>query len=228
MGVLVFKVFGTTEKQQDKIFASDVKIEYQRPNQRKHMAKLVGKFQNLSVGQLKKANSFIELQMSEKPEKNFHLSWNLQAKANEHLENEIALQWRDNFRDPKNKIRIFQLSKFTGLREGRTTTGDNVISIEIAPLAVNYEIKVGGHAEQSETPKFKIEFDAVNKNAPRQAAKAAFEYQHLSRKPLKLTMDAMLRIPSRELIYSDKLEEVADNEYKGKTQVQWQAGKKVS
>lgn len=205
-----------------------VQVEYQRPNQRKHTAKLYSKFQNLSAGNLDKYNSFVELQMTQFPKKNFHLSWNVQRKPQEHLENEITLMWSDQMRDPRHKIHVLQISRATGLTGGRTATTENVLNVEIAPLNINWQVKAGGHVEKGETPKFKVEFEAADKQRPTQATKANFEYQHISRKPLKLSMDALFRIPSREVIYSDKLEEVAPNEYKGKTQFQWEENKKAT
>jgi hypothetical protein len=58
--------------------------------------------------------------------------------------------------------------------------------------------------------------------------KSSFEYQHISRRPLKLAMDAFLSLPSREIRYSDRLEEFAHNEFKGKTQFQWAPEKKMN
>ena len=104
---LNFRIFGTAEKQ-EKSLSSDIKIEYQSRNQRKENVKFVGKLQNLSVQSLTKINSFVEVQMTAAPEKNFHVSWNILKKPSEHLENEVTLMWRDQMRDPKRRIHLLQ------------------------------------------------------------------------------------------------------------------------
>ncbi|KAI1290052.1 Apolipophorin -like protein [Halotydeus destructor] len=227
LGVVVFRIFGMGERQA-KSMSSDVKIEYQRPNQRKHNIKMVGKVQNLSAGSLAKVNSFVEVQMTQFPQNNFHFSWNVQHKPSEHLENEITFNWRDQMRDPKRRIHILQVSTATGLMSGRTSTTENLLTVEIAPLNINYQLKGTGYVEKSDSPKFKVEFEAQDKIRQRQLIKSAIEYQNLSKKPLKISIDASLKLPSREMLYADKVEEVAPNEYKGKTEVQWQTGKKAT
>jgi len=130
-------------------------------------------------------------------------------------------------RDPKRKIHLLQVSKFTGVTVEKTTC-ENVLTVEIAPLDINYEIKASGNLEKGETPKFRMEANLNNKNARDQEVRGSFEYQHISRKPLKLSMEALLKVPSREIRYSDKLEEVAPNEYRGKTMFQWEQDKRAT
>lgn len=106
-GIMAFRIFGTAENQ-EKSVSTDMKIEYQTPNSRKENFKFIGKLQNLSTATLAKVNSFVEVQMTEYPEKNFHLSWNVLRKPQEHLENEVTLMWRDQMRDPKRRIHLLQ------------------------------------------------------------------------------------------------------------------------
>ena len=166
--------------------------------------------------------------MTEFPHKNIHVSWNGQKKNSELVENELIAMWGKQMNDANKRIHILQVSKFTGLKTGRTATTENVLKVQIAPVQINYEIKASGHFERSETPKFKVQLEASDENKRDSRVKASFEYQHISRRPLKLAMDALLSLPSREITYSDKLEEFAHNEFKGKTQFQWAPEKKMN
>ena len=118
------------------------------------------------------------------------------------------------------------VSKFTGLWAGRTATVENLVSLEIAPLNMNYDLKTSGHYERTETPKFKVQLEYNNKNQRDETVKASYEFQHISRSPLKLQMEALLATATREIKYNDRLEEVAPNEFKGRTQIQWDQDKK--
>jgi len=228
-GFLSLKVFGSGEKK-DTSLSSDLKIEYQTPNSRKQSVKLIGKLQNLSSSQQKKINSFFEVQLSQFPSKNLHVSWNVVSKPDEKLENELTIMWDGLLRDPSKKIHILQVSKFTGfMSKGRTLTSDNIISIEVAPIDFRYDIKASGHMERSkQTPKYKVQFEVNNKNRKDQDVQVTFEYQHISAEPLKMAIDASLLTPSGEIRYSDRIEEIAPKVFKGKTQLQWHQDRKTT
>lgn len=228
LGFLSCRVFGAAEKK-DTAVSSDLKIEYQTPNSRKHNVKLVGKLQNLSTAAQSKVNSFIEVQSSQFPSKNFHVSWNIVHKNDQLIENEVTIMWDGLMRDPTKKIHILQMSKFSGFKSGRTLTSDNIISFEVAPIDFNYDFKVSGHMERSkQTPKYKVQFEVNNKKIKDQDYQATFEYQHISAEPLKMAIDASLILPSGEIKYSDKIEEIAAKVYKGKTQLQWHQERKAT
>jgi hypothetical protein len=226
LSFMTFRVFGAAEKS-DSSFSSDISVEYQKARSQAEKVKLVTKVQNLSTRSLTKLTSFLELQMSQLPAYNFHINWNLLYKPNEHLENEGIVMWGNQFGDPNRKIKILQVSKFTGFNGEKVKTAENVISIDIRPLRIDYEIQLNGHMEKGETPKFKIE-TVANEKKQRKEYRSSLEYEHISRKPLKLSMAALLKYPSREIKYSDKLVEVSPNEYKGRTAFQWQVGKQAN
>jgi hypothetical protein len=223
-GPISFRVFGNAE-QQDKSLSADLKLDYQTPNSRKHSAKIVGKLQNLSTSSFTKINSFIEAQNSQYPEANFHLSWNVFVKPQEHMENEFTLMWADQMRDQNKKIHVLQVSKATGLAAGRAVTTENMLLVEIAPIDFKYEFKVSGNMERSQTPKYKVQLEMNNKNNKNDDVLASFEVQQVSVRPFKMTIDAALITSARELRYSDKVEEVSPRVYKGRTQIQWQQDK---
>ena len=228
LGFISFRLFGNTEKQEDKSLSSDMQMEYQRSNSRKESIKLNGKVQNLSSDLASKINSFLEVTMTEFPDKNIHVSWNVQKKNEELVENELIAMWGRDMNDANKRVHILQISKFSGLKNGRTATTENALKVQVSPLGLNYELKASGYFERSETPKFKVQLEATDANKRDKKIRTSFEYQHISRRPLKLAIDASLSLPSREITYSDKLLEVAHNEFKGRTQFQWHQDKKMN
>lgn len=224
---ITFKLYGMADKKVSGSAHTDIKVDYQLPHSRKHSANFIGKIQNLSSGRTTKMNSFVELKMTQFPEKNIHIGWNIQHKPEEQMENELTIMWRDQMNDPRRKIHILQDSKFTGIRSGRTATSDNIVSIEVAPLSMKYEIKAFGHLERSDAPSYKLSFEVNDKVANKNVA-ASWEYRHTSISPLKMSIDASLLYPGRQLRYSDKIDEVSPNIFKGATQFQWAQEKKMT
>ena len=226
-GPISFRVFSNAEQQANSL-STDLKIDYQTPNSRKHSVKVVGKLHNLSTASYAKVNSFVEAQTSQYPEKNFHVSWNVLVKPQEHLENELTVMWADQMRDQNKKIHILQVSKATGLGNGRAVTAENILSVEIAPINFKYEFKASGSMERSQTPKYKVQLEMNNKNQKEDDVLVSFEVQHVSSKPFKMTIDAALITAACQLKYSDKVEEVSPRVYKGRTQIEWQQDKKTT
>ena len=228
LGFISFRIFGAGDKK-DTVVSSDLKIEYQTPNSRKHNVKWVAKLQNLSTAVQAKVSSFVEVQSSQFPSKNFHVSWNVVHKNDERLENEVTIMWDGKMSNPTKKIHVLQISKFAGFKSGRTLTSDNIISLEVAPLDFNYDFKASGHMERSKsTPKYKVQFEVNNKKQKDQDYQVTFEYQNLSAQPLKMAIDASLILPSGEIRYSDKIDEIQPKIYRGKTQLQWHQEKKAT
>jgi len=230
-----FRIFGMSEKQQSS-FSTDLKCDYQVQNGRKQSAKIVGKLQNLSAQGFAKLNSFVEVQMTQFPENNFHLSWNYLNRPMEHIENEITLMWAHQMRNQDKKIHILQVTKLAGIKSsGQTAAIDNTISVEVAPLKLKYEIKANGHAERqsANSKKYRVNVEVNNKNEKNRDLQASLEYQRQSQSPLKMSIDASLNIPNggnnrREIKYSDKIEETSPRTYKGKTHFQWAQDKKFN
>lgn len=227
LGFVNFRVFGSSERSETS-FSSDVSVEYQLPNERSQKVKFVSKVQNLSTRSLTKLTSFLEVQMSALPQYNLHVNWNLLFKPNEHLENEAIIMWGKQFRDQSKKIKLLQVSKFSGLngQNGDTKSADNVISIEIPPMNINYMIEVNSLLRNGELPKLSFEVVA-NEKQQRKEYRTSFDYNHISKKPLKMTFESRIKYPGRDMRYMDEINEVRPNEFKGQSTVQWQTGRQA-
>jgi hypothetical protein len=219
---LELRIAGTSERQQQgKVISSDVTVEYQRGRRQKHSVKFTTKLQNLSSGsKLTKLNAFAEMRTTQYPEYNWHVQYNGQIVPDQHCENELLVRWRDQMTDDRRKIQILQVTTM------QQNSVDARVSALIAPINVNYEARVTGERERGETPKFKVEVTVKDKaSRDQKEARGSFEYRLSQRKPLRLSMDARLKVPSREMSYHDELTEQSPGEYRGKTSVQWQTGK---
>ena len=222
LGFTTFRVNGEAEKV-DKILSAKTDIEYQKPGSQKHKIKVNGKIQNLSTSSLSKYANFIEVKSTQFPKQNFHLSWNVVHKEKEHYENEVNFM-RD---DSNSRVYLLQVSKINGMKQGKTVTTQNVFVIDATSLNLNYEVKANGQIERDDTPKFKVAVSAKNKRSGKES-KGNFEFEYENRKPLKLSMGAALKLPSLDVSYSDRLEEVSPNTYKAQTRVRWGQDKQAS
>jgi len=206
----------------DGSLSKDLQITYQLPKSQKHHIKVTAKYHNLSDNKQTKVNSFVEVEMTQFPQRNFHLNWNVLNKPEVHVENEMTLMWSHDMRDVTKKIHLLQVSKMNGIRSGLQAECDNTILVEIAPLNIKYEVKAIGNMERSQTPKYKGVFEVNNLNKKEQPIRSVINVQTQSVKPLKMTIDASIQTPvTGPIRYSDKLEEISDKTYQGRTQLEW-------
>lgn len=73
-------------------------------------------------------------------------------------------------------------------------------------LDINYELRANADMQRrtaSDGPKYNIEVIGKDRNANRNAnndIRASLKYAHVSRSPLKLQMDATLKVANREMV----------------------------
>jgi len=204
---------------------SDFTVEYKLNKQKMESVKLSAKLQNLTQSQLTKMSAFGELTSTQFPKFNFHLAYNLLRKPSEHIENELTVAWKQQLKD---KVHLLQVSKYSQNQDSNEQKVENTLVIEVTPLDINYELRANADLNRrgSEGPKYNVELVGKDRTGRKENdIKGQFQYRHISRSPLHLSMDASLKSAKREMSYHDELKEMAPNEYNGKTSVQWQAGK---
>ncbi len=204
---------------------TDLNVEYKLYNRKKESFKLSAKLQNLTQTQLTKMSAFGELTSTQFPKFNFHLAYNLLRKPFEHIENELTVAWKQQLKD---KIHVLQVSKYSKIDSTSEQKIENTLVLEMTPFSVNYELRANAELNRRgiEGPKYNVELIGKDRTGHKENDfKGLFEYRHISRSPLHLSMDASLRTSNREMSYSDQLKEVSPNQYNGKTSVQWQKGK---
>jgi hypothetical protein len=204
---------------------TDLNVEYKLYNRKKESFKLSAKLQNLTQTQLTKMSAFGELTSTQFPKFNFHLAYNLLRKPFEHIENELTIAWKQQLKD---KIHVLQVSKYSKMDSTSEQKIENTLVLEMTPFSVDYELRANAELNRRgiEGPKYNVELIGKDRTGRKENdIKGLFEYRHISRSPLHLSMDASLRTSNREMSYRDELKEVSPNQYNGKTSVQWQRGK---
>jgi hypothetical protein len=206
-----------------KHMTSDLTVEYRLAGKqsRKESLKVSAKLQNLTQSTLTKMSAFGELTSTQFPNANFHLAYNLLRKPEEHVENELTVAWRQNLNQ---KVHVLHVTKLTHVT-GSDQKLENTLDVEITPLGVNYELRANADLKRD---KYSAEVIGKDRTGNKHNdVKATFEYVHVSRAPLHLTMDAVIRTSGREMAYRDVLRETAKGEFAGQTSVQWQNGQKA-
>jgi hypothetical protein len=207
---------GMAEKGQ-KNAETDLTIEYRLKNQKKESIKFSSKLQNLTQSQLTKLSAFSELTSTQMPSLNFHLAYNLLFKPKEQMENEFTFSWTQQL---KNKIHLLHVSKLS------LDKMENSLNVEISPLNVNYELRANGQVDGSS--RYTTEVVGKDRTGRKENdIKVNFQYKHISRSPLHLTLDLNLKTQNREMSYRDELKELSRGEYQGQTWLQWAKGQRA-
>jgi len=202
---------------QPNVATADVKFEYQVGNGNKQNAHFAAKKQFTVTGGLQKTSLVYEQKFSSNADLNLHVSINAMQKPRKHAETEINIIHK-KFDDEKRKITILQVSRVNS--QGSLFSTQHLLQVK-APMA-NIDLNLEGklQADQSQTPKFRVEVMA-NDKASNNKVEAYADFKQPSKKPLRMSIEAVAKYNDKQVRYSDKLEEIAANEYKGKTQVQW-------
>ena len=191
---------------------SDLNLEYRtRANQKKESLKVSLKVQNLTQSATRKMSAFAELTSTQFPWTNAHVAYNLLQKESEHVENELTVQWSQKL---SRKVHVLQVTKASAQHV------ENTLTVEATPFQLNYEIKANANRDNDQ-----IAAEVAGKDRTGQKQndfRADFNYKHVSRAPLHLTLNANLKTEGNAFEYSDQLREESRGEFKGQTNVNWQ------
>lgn len=244
-----FKLFCVTERNENK-FITDLNLDYQPRGLMKHTIKIVSKMNDQKTA-LRKINSFLEVKMSQFPEFNFQVDHMFSIKGREFLENEVTLKWYDGQRSvhilETNQISesnfehkvLFEMKPWGysyllnlngEMKSGKSfkygANLENKIVMKSRTFHYTVDYLLDGKIFSESNPEFRIQSSYTNK-INNKSVKGNFEYKHIQKKPLQLSMEAALEYPGRKISYTDKLEEIKPNEFKGNTILSWSPSKQA-
>ncbi|KAF8784741.1 hypothetical protein HNY73_010384 [Argiope bruennichi] len=187
-------------------------IDYQKPGDKKYSVKLAGTLQN-GRGKMN-ANSRFEI--TQFPEVNWYLNWEIQRGPRGSLKNDMILKYG---RNPENSfIHLVQQSRMPEL-----SNGENIIHLKIPRFNVNYHLFIKHDLKLTSTPKLYAEVDLGYKDDKH--LKGIVDVKCESKNPLKASVKLEVEHPGEHYIYENEIVETSYNIIEGKSKFQYKHGK---
>lgn len=205
---------------------TDLKIEYELPRRNlKDSIQINTRLVNASYNTITKIETEHKLRCTKYSNFNFILSYNLTYQPSSILKNEFAFKYL-NIKE----VNLFQSYSFTQLNpNSKWFKFSNMAKVSLQPQQLTYQSHVAlVYHPAPELFQYKLDFnlDKINSQLQNDIAKFDFDYQQVSKRPLKTYLKSSLRFKNQlDLSYKDELDEVAKNEYKGQTMLKWSKNK---
>lgn len=196
-------------------------------NNAKDTIKLATSFKKTSYNTMTEISTSVGVRCAKQSNFNFDLTYNLTYEPNMLLKNDFKFKYL-NIKE-LNLIQRYALTKPDPKSESFSC--EHFLRVNMQPQQLTYQSQVDivyHPAPDLFQYKLDFNFDKISSQLQFDIAKFNFDYQQISKKPLKSHLKTGLLYKNQfDASYRDELEEVAKNEFKGETMVKWSKNKFV-
>ncbi|CAL1271066.1 unnamed protein product [Larinioides sclopetarius] len=194
--------------------SGNIKIDYQIMGMEKQVITLLGTSQKTSG----KINSNAKFQMTQYPDANWHLDWNMQRQSTENMKNDIMLKYGRH--SEKNYVQLKQNSTIAKSGHGLSTA-----FLEISSLNMSYKAIIKHYLDFSVSPKIHVEADICYED--NKHIKGLVDVKYESKLPLKINGKFEVEYPGGHYIYEETITQTSVNSTEGKAKFQYKEGKVI-
>ncbi|CAL1271067.1 unnamed protein product [Larinioides sclopetarius] len=165
-----------------------------------------------------KINSNAKFQMTQYPDANWHLDWNMQRQSTENMKNDIMLKYGRH--SEKNYVQLKQNSTIAKSGHGLSTA-----FLEISSLNMSYKAIIKHYLDFSVSPKIHVEADICYED--NKHIKGLVDVKYESKLPLKINGKFEVEYPGGHYIYEETITQTSVNSTEGKAKFQYKEGKVI-